>query len=153
MTASLAKLRQVALSAAHAHGIDGADAEDVAQDALERYVRTPVATGGVSFTWVTAKNRAISLHRRRRVAEERLPALVPPQPPGPAETVLDLLERSRVRAAVRDLPLRQRQVTVMRACGFSEKEVTAMLGISPGAVKSHAARAKAALRAALEEQR
>ena len=55
--------------------------------------------------------------------------------------------------ALRKLPGRQREAIVLRYyADFSEAEVAAAMGISCGAVKSHTARAMAALRADLEQQ-
>lgn len=149
----LAKLRQTAIAAASACGIHGADAEDIAQDTMERWVRTPPETGGVSWAYVTGRNRAVSLIRHRGVAERHLPDLCPPHAPGPAETVLAALERDQVRAAVATLPERQREVIAYRMLGYSESQIAARTGMAPGTVKSHNARARAALRAALKEPR
>ena len=56
--------------------------------------------------------------------------------------------------ALRALPLRQREVLVLRYyVDLSEAEIADALGISRGAVKSHASRGMAALRAGLEETR
>ena len=49
--------------------------------------------------------------------------------------------------------VRQREALVLRYYGdLSEAEIAAVMGISRGAVKSHTARAMAALRAVLEQQ-
>ena len=56
-------------------------------------------------------------------------------------------------AALRDLPLRQREVIVLRYyADLSEAEIATAMGISRGAVKSHTARGMATLRAALEQE-
>lgn len=56
-------------------------------------------------------------------------------------------ERLSVLAALRRLPLAQRQVVVLRYYeGLSESEIARTLGVSPGTVKSRASRALAALR-------
>ena len=53
-------------------------------------------------------------------------------------------------AALRALPSRQREVMVLRYyADLSEAQIAAAMGISKGAVKAHAARAKDALRAVL----
>ena len=64
----------------------------------------------------------------------------------------------QVLAAVRQLPARQREVLTLRYyLDLSEAEIAEALGISRGAVKSHASRGAAALRAdlgtTLEENR
>jgi RNA polymerase sigma factor (sigma-70 family) len=64
-----------------------------------------------------------------------------------------LLERSAVVAALRTLPARQREALVLRYYGdLSEAQIASMMGISTGAVKSHAARAMSSLRSVLESQ-
>ena len=66
------------------------------------------------------------------------------------ENALALLAPSSVLAALGTLPIRQRQVIVLRYdAGLSEAQIAATLGIAPGSVKAHAARALSSLRAAL----
>ncbi|MFG2001985.1 SigE family RNA polymerase sigma factor [Spirillospora sp. NPDC048911] len=55
---------------------------------------------------------------------------------------------------LRALPAKQRAVVVLRYwCDLSEQEIAQTLGVSRGTVKSHTARAMAALRAHMEEGR
>jgi RNA polymerase sigma factor (sigma-70 family) len=62
-----------------------------------------------------------------------------------------LLERSEVVTALRALPPRQREALVLRYyLDLSEAQIADAMGISRGAVKSHTARAIAAMRAVLE---
>ena len=62
-------------------------------------------------------------------------------------------EHREVLAALRRLPGRQREAVVLRYyADFSEAETAAAMGISCGAVKSHTARAIAALRADLGQE-
>ena len=71
-----------------------------------------------------------------------------------AESAVLLTEDSRrMLAVIRALPDRQREAIVLRYyADFSEAETAAAMGISCGAVKSHTARAIAALRADLVQQ-
>jgi len=56
-------------------------------------------------------------------------------------------QRAEVLEALRRLPRRQREVLALRYyLDLSEAEIAEMLGISRGAVKSHASRGVAALR-------
>jgi RNA polymerase sigma factor (sigma-70 family) len=56
-----------------------------------------------------------------------------------------------VLRALRELPLRQREVLALRYyLDLSEAEIAETLGISRGAVKSHASRGSAALRTLLD---
>ena len=64
------------------------------------------------------------------------------------------LGRAEVVAALRTLPTRQREALVLRYyLDLSESEIADVMGISRGAVKSHAARGIAALRTTLEAVR
>jgi RNA polymerase sigma factor (sigma-70 family) len=58
-----------------------------------------------------------------------------------------------VVAALRTLSPRQREAVVLRYYGdMSEAQVAAVMAISPGAVKTHTARAMAVLRSVLEDE-
>jgi RNA polymerase sigma factor (sigma-70 family) len=62
------------------------------------------------------------------------------------------LEHAEVLAALRGLPGRQREVLVLRYyADLSEADIADTLGISRGAVKSHASRGMASLRSTLEQ--
>jgi RNA polymerase sigma factor (sigma-70 family) len=74
-----------------------------------------------------------------------------PDEPDPATA---LVERDAVLAALAALPERQREVLVLRYYGdLSEAAIADSLGISRGAVKTHASRGMAALRPILEQVR
>ncbi len=92
---------------------------------------------------------------RRRVIARRVGAARRDEPPAKsAESQVILSEdRRQVLAALARLPHRRREVLVLRYyLGLSEAEIAAVLGISPGTVKSTAARGLAALARDLEEQ-
>ncbi len=62
-------------------------------------------------------------------------------------------ERSAVVTALRTLPARQREALVLRYYGdLSQAQIASTMGISRGAVKSHAARGMSSLRAVLERE-
>jgi RNA polymerase sigma-70 factor (sigma-E family) len=83
------------------------------------------------------------LHRRRR---RESPVETVPDRPAPAGRSPD--DRLDLSAALRTVPERQRAVVVLRYWeGLSVEQTAALLGISPGTVKSQAARGLAALRA------
>ena len=69
-----------------------------------------------------------------------------------AEAAVIIAEQGRsVAEALRALPLRQRQVVVLRYyADRSEAEIADLLGISRGSVKRHASRALASLAQVLE---
>jgi RNA polymerase sigma factor (sigma-70 family) len=61
--------------------------------------------------------------------------------------VVDDVRRRAVIDALAELPRRQREVLALRYyLDLSEREIAETLGISAGAVKSHASRGAAALR-------
>ena len=71
--------------------------------------------------------------------------------PSAESGALHALERQHVMAALRGLPHRQREVLVLRYyADMSEAQIADAMGISPGAVKSHASRGIAALRESME---
>ena len=100
--------------------------------ALEAYVRRTMATTATSW-W------------RGRKFRERATSGVPDRA---AEDALSpRAERDAMWAHLRDLPVKQRAVLVLRYYeGLSEAEIADTLGLSRGTVKSHASRGLATLR-------
>ncbi len=95
-------------------------------------------------------NRSRSVLRHRTATGSHLQA--PPDTPAAGGGVLGLLEQAAVRAALRDLPDRQREAIVLRYyAGLSEGEIAAAMGISRGAARAHTARGLSALGAALDQ--
>lgn len=128
--------------------------EEVVQDAYVRMhgswhrIRDPEAA--VGYLRTTVVNLARSRLRRRMVAQRHAPKPLP-DAPSAEYGALEALERDRVIHALRQLPARQRECLVLRYYGdLSEVQIAETMGISPGAVKSHASRGMAALRASLE---
>ena len=75
-----------------------------------------------------------------------------PDHPGADEDAVRTERRNEVLDALRALPTRQREVLALRYyLDLSEAEIAETLGISRGAVKSHASRGAAALRHLLED--
>ena len=135
---------------------DQAVAEDVTQDAYVslhanwRRLRDP--DKALAYLRASVVNRARSALRRRAVAtRHEATALPPPDAPSAEAGALGLLEHRAVLDAVRRLPTRQRETIVLRYyADLSEAEIAEVLGVSRGAVKSHASRGMAALRESLE---
>lgn len=97
-------------------------------------------------------NGARSQLRRRKVIRLH-DATADPPPPGP-DVAAAASARTTVMGLLRALPLRQRQVLVLRYfLDLSEAEIAETLDISPGSVKTHTARGMAALAHALEAAR
>ncbi|NHC45052.1 SigE family RNA polymerase sigma factor [Motilibacter aurantiacus] len=136
---------------------DVAVAEEVVQDAFValhgRWRRMRDPDRALAYLRTTVVNRSRSALRRRSVARRHAEAQPPPAPlPSAEDAVLAAAEASRVVAAVRRLPARQREAVVLRYwLDLPEAGVAEAMGISRGAVKSHTSRAMAAIRAALGE--
>ena len=141
---------------------DVATAEDVVQDcfiALHRaWWRVRDHSTALFYLRRSVINKSRSVLRRRVVAD-RHPPLLAPELPSAEESALAAEQRSSVlaalsavRAALRALPARQREVLVLRYyADLPETQIAAVLGISKGSVKVHAARARDTLRAALAD--
>jgi RNA polymerase sigma-70 factor (sigma-E family) len=135
---------------------DRSVAEELVQDAYVKLhqhwgrLRDPDRALGYLRTCVV--NAARSVQRHRGVADRYLARWRPPPDEPSAETgALGVLEHENVIRALRGLPTRQREVLVLRYyLDLSESEIAEAMGISRGAVKSHAARGIAALRTTLE---
>ena len=130
-------------------------AEDVVQDSFvamhDGWQRLRDTENAVAYLRRAVVNRSRSVLRHRAVVDKYL-QMPPPDMPSAEHGALVRLERSAVVAALRKLPGRQREAIVLRYyAGFSEAEVATAMGISRGAVKSHTARAMAALRAELAQ--
>ena len=131
-------------------------AEDVVQDSFvamhHSWHRLRDAESALAYLRHAVLNRSRSVLRHRAVVDKH-PPNPPPDMPSAEYGALVRLEQSAVVEALRRLPGRQREAIMLRYyADFSEAEVAAAMGISRGAVKSHTARAMAALRADLEQQ-
>ena len=136
---------------------DVGTAEEVVQDCFiamhSAWRRLRDADKAVNYLRRSVVNRSRSVLRRRMVAERHAPKQEPDMPSA-EQGAITQLERSAVIAALRSLPPRQREAVVLRYfLDLSEEQVASSMRISRGAVKSHTARAKAALRSALEAER
>lgn len=127
-------------------------AEDVVQDS---FVALHGKWAGIdqgnapAYLRQTVVNRCRSALRHRTVVTRHRPE--PPPDGAPADASMLRDERRRqVLGALAALPTRQREVLVLRHyLDLTEREIAETLDISQGAVKSHASRASAALRAHL----
>jgi len=131
-------------------------AEEVVQDSFEAmhlaWRRLRDTEKALSYLRQAIVNRARSVLRHRKVVEMHAPKPAPDEQSA-EHAALTLIERSAVTSALRTLPLRQREAVVLRYYGdFSEADIAQAMGISRGAVKSHTARAMAALKTILEQE-
>lgn len=84
--------------------------------------------------------------------ESPLEAFPAPSDGEPEALFAHSTQRAALRAALQRLPHRQRQVVLLREWeGFDVRTTAEVMGCSEGSVKTHYARAVAALRAALQE--
>jgi RNA polymerase sigma-70 factor (sigma-E family) len=134
---------------------DQGAAEEVVQDSFvamhSKWGRLHDPDKALAYLRQSVVNRARSRLRHlsvvRRHAERQPP---PGTHPAADHMAYDLERRDAVLDALRDLPRRQREVLALRYyLDLSEAEIADVLQISRGAVKSHASRGAAALRAVL----
>lgn len=129
-------------------------AEEVVQDAFVamhgKWGRLREPEKAAAYLRQAVVNRSRSALRRRGV-EDRHRYVHDSSGPSAEHTALWSLDRVALISALRALPHRQREVLVLRYyADLSEADIAATLGISQGAVKSHASRGIAALRNVLE---
>jgi RNA polymerase sigma-70 factor (sigma-E family) len=129
-------------------------AEEVVQDAFVamhgswRRLRDP--DRALAYLRQSVVNRSRSALRHRSVEQRHAPAPMPDHASA-EHSALETLERDTVIRALHQLPRRQREVLVLRYyVDLSEAQIADAIGISRGAVKSHASRGMASLRASLE---
>lgn len=133
---------------------DAETAEEVVQDsfvAMHGKWRTLKDPGsGLAYLRQTVVNRSRSVLRHRGVHDRyvaRHRGDATPVAPAADHVALATQRREQVLDALRALPDRQREVLALRYyLDLSEAEIATTLGISKGAVKSHASRGVAALR-------
>ena len=119
-------------------------AEDVVQDAFaslhRRWFLLRDKNSALFYLRAAVANGARDRLRHRRVTRQR--DIEEPQVQSSAETVvIDHEEAREVLARLAQLPMRQRQVLVLRYFqDYSEAEIAATLRISRGSVKAHAHR-------------
>ena len=137
---------------------DQPTAEDVVQDVFARLHarrgQVPAGAGALPYVRAAVLNGCRSQLRRRSVAQRFTANRLQQVTQESAEQeLMRSEERMQIRAALAALPFRRREVLVLRFyLGLSEAEIAQMLGISPGTVKSTAARGLAALARRLGEE-
>ena len=134
---------------------DTGAAEEVVQDSFialhGAWRRLRDSDRALAYLRQSVVNRARSALRHRKVEERHAPAPMPDHASA-EHGALEALERQQVITALHELPGRQREVLVLRYyLDLSEAQIADALGISRGAVKSHASRGMAALRTSLEQ--
>jgi RNA polymerase sigma factor (sigma-70 family) len=130
--------------------------EELVQEAFVRLHRSgsvPAAGTELAYLRRTVINLSHGHHRRLRIV--RAQGTETPRTGEAAEVDVVRRERQRqVAAAIRALPYRQRECIVLRFYAeLTDNEIAEALGISPGSVKTHLHRARAALADRLEALR
>jgi RNA polymerase sigma factor (sigma-70 family) len=133
----------------------GQDREDLAQEVAFMIVRAlPRHRGDASLkTYILRIAHNVGLRhavRYRRYSAEPV-ADIPSEQGGPAELVMEKGERSRLHAAIRRLPIAQRQVLALRLEDLTHGEIAGALQITENAVATRLHRARARLKILLEE--
>ncbi len=130
-------------------------AEEVVQDSFVamhgrwRTLREPEKA--LAYLRQTVVNRSRSVLRHRGVQARYSPPIMSNHQ-GADQDALTAERRDEVLDALRELPDRQREVIALRYyLDLSEAEIADTLGISRGAVKSHASRGVSALRHLLKD--
>ena len=140
---------------------DVGTAEEVVQDAFVamhgRWSTLREPDKALAYLRQAVVNRSRSALRHRAVVERhvrREGGRADVHGQGADDASLAAVRRDAVLEAMRALPTRQREVLALRYyLDLSEGEIAEALGISTGAVKSHASRGAAALRARLGTDR
>jgi RNA polymerase sigma-70 factor (sigma-E family) len=131
-------------------------AEDLLQTALARtwqhWSRIENGHPEAYVRRVMVRTNGAWWHRTRRGGETSVADPPEPARPAPRDAYRAVDDRAALTQALARLPRRQRQVVVLRYYDdLPEREVAALLGCSPGTVKSQAAKGLAKLRAALAD--
>lgn len=125
------------------------DADDVIQETYSRVWREKMS-GSIrhvrAFMFTAARNVALDLFRRRQTVQlepltQSEATNVVKEEPSAAEAIHQRQELEILAQAVQTLPLRCRQVIMLRYLkGYSYKEIATTLGVSPETVKTHIAK-------------
>ena len=133
---------------------DTASCEDVVQEAFIRVHSARSRVRDPEKTLAYLRQTVVNLSRsalRRRILGLKLLSKPMPDMASAEEGAYELLERDQLKAAMRTLQRRQREVLVLRYfADMTEAQVAETLGISLGSVKAYGSRGLAALRVAME---
>ena len=138
---------------------DGAEAEDVAQEAMMRLWKVaPDWRRGEAkvSTWLYRVVANLCTDRLRKRRSVPLEAVAEPidSAPSVAQTLQDRARHDALQAALLKLPDRQRQAVILRHIeGLANPEIAQILDVGIEAVESLTARGKRALTAALKGQK
>lgn len=134
---------------------DPALAADLTQEAFVRlYQRGRMPDDAGAWLATVAGNLFRTHHQRvrrrlRLLSDERSTHVLADAPASPAAAAEQAELRDRVRAALDTLDVRSRQLLLLRAEGYSYRELAAAVGVAEASVGTLLARAKAAFRLAI----
>ncbi|HEX6059888.1 MAG TPA: sigma-70 family RNA polymerase sigma factor [Gemmatimonadaceae bacterium] len=123
-------------------------AADLAQEAFVKlYARGSLPDQPEAWLISVAMNlfrnvRTTRARRRRLLTASRAEAVLADPPPSPDRAASGPDSRGRVRSAVERLPERERQMLLLRAEGYSYRDIAAALAINEASVGTLLARAK-----------
>jgi RNA polymerase sigma factor (sigma-70 family) len=127
-------------------------AADVAQEAFVRLYRRGALPDApeawlISVAMNLFRNAKSSRSRRGRLlTPARSEAVLADPPPSPEQAAIAEESRSRVRAAIDRLSERERRLLLLRAEGYSYRDMAAALGLNEASVGTLLARARHAFR-------
>ena len=129
---------------------DRAAAEDAVQEAFTGlYRKWPTLTPGspVGYLRASVVNAVRSTQRRLSTQRKHLRAVEEPPGPGADEPLARQSERDELRHALDRLPVKQREILVLRFISqLSDAEIAEATGLSLGGVRSASSRGVSALR-------
>jgi RNA polymerase sigma-70 factor (ECF subfamily) len=140
---------------------DRAEAEDVVQEAFARLDGQPVLERRPDdiAAWLhrVALNLAFNRVRDRRRWQDRAERggrlhLAGAQTPEPLDEVIRAEEAAGVRAALAQLPDKQRDCLLLRHSGYSYAEIAEIVGIAAGSVGTTLVRAERAFRSLVAQE-
>lgn len=127
-------------------------AADVAQEAFVRLYRRGALPDApeawlISVAMNLFRNVKSSRSRRRRLlTPARSEVVLSDPPPSPEQAAIAEESRGRVRAAIDRLPERERRLLLLRAEGYSYRDMAAALDLNEASVGTLLARARRAFR-------
>ncbi len=131
-------------------------AKDLAQEAFVRlYQRRSMPDDAPAWLVRVATNlyrdSRRNSQRREMIAERDPMGMAPCEQPAVDETVIEAETRSRVRAILDALPLRDRQILLLRHEGYSYRDIAQITGVAPGSVGTLLIRATHSFRQAFAD--
>ena len=131
-------------------------AADITQEAFVRLFRRGALPDKPDRWLVTValnlfRNERSTMGRRARLAVRHASELGPASGPSPTERLESRRLQAKIRGALDRLSLRERELLLLRAEGYSYRDLAVVLGVKEASVGTLLARAKRAFEGAYEE--